>query len=489
MPRKYKTDRISGYTILLVDDDAEYLEATRRLLEREGHQVVTARTGPTALELLRQQPADLLLLDYYMPGMTGEQVVTQLRQFNPYLQVILQTGYASEQPPREMLQRLDIQGYNDKSEGPEKLLLWTDVGLKAAFTIQLLNKSRQGLRYILDVTPDLHRIQPLDDLLQGILLQVTGLLGAANSFLAIVPEGSALRSAYVVTESFLAILEETGLVIHASTGRFVGRQKVDDCLEPEQLLWIQESVQGGAVQLRDHSTIVPLRVGELTLGVIYLDRQVVHDNDRELLNVFANQAAVAIQNVQLYEMATLDPLTGVSTRRFFEQWLARELRTAFRSQQVLALLILDLDKMKQINDTAGHLVGDQALITLGKALRAATRSSDVIGRYGGDEFAIILPQARANGIEGVTRRILDFLKHNPVPSSNGPILLQVSIGVGMLEPQRFDPATIPHPILPGYLDAMARLLIQSADEALYRAKHAGGNRTCQAIAVQWQPLQ
>jgi len=63
-----------------------------------------------------------------MPGMTGEQVVTALRQFNPHVQIILQTGYASECPPREMLHRLDIQGYFDKSEGPDKLLLWVDVG-------------------------------------------------------------------------------------------------------------------------------------------------------------------------------------------------------------------------------------------------------------------------------------------------------------------------------------------------------------------------
>jgi len=100
MPRKYKTEHVSGYTILLVDDDAEYLEATRLLLEREGHQVLTASAGPAALEMLHQNPVNLLLLDYYMPGMTGEEVVTQLRQFNPYVQVILQTGYASEQPPQ-----------------------------------------------------------------------------------------------------------------------------------------------------------------------------------------------------------------------------------------------------------------------------------------------------------------------------------------------------------------------------------------------------
>jgi len=181
MARKTKAERASGYVILLVDDSLEYLEATRMMLEREGHQILTATNGPEALEILRNSKVDLLLLDYFMPGMTGEEVVAELRKFNHYVQVILQTGYASEQPPRELLRRLDIQGYYDKSEGPDKLLLWTDVGLKTAYTIQLLQKSRQGLRYILDVTPELHRIQPLQDLLQGILLQIAGLLGASHA--------------------------------------------------------------------------------------------------------------------------------------------------------------------------------------------------------------------------------------------------------------------------------------------------------------------
>ena len=94
-----------------------------------------------------------MLLDYFMPGMTGEQVVAELRKFDPFVQVILQTGYASEQPPRELLHRLDIQGYYDKTEGPEQLLLWTTVGLKAAYTIQLLFKSRHGIEFLLESTP------------------------------------------------------------------------------------------------------------------------------------------------------------------------------------------------------------------------------------------------------------------------------------------------------------------------------------------------
>ena len=107
-------------------------------------------------------------------------------------------------------------------------------------------------------------------------------------------------------------------------------------------------------------------------------------------------------------MAALDPLTGVHARRFFEQWLRREVKTALRSQQPVSLIMLDMDAMKLINDTAGHLVGDQALATVGKVLRQACRENDVIGRYGGDEFAIVPPPDGSEGRSGSVR-ILELL--------------------------------------------------------------------------------
>ena len=181
MARKYRVRASSGYTIVLADDDPDYLEATRLLLESEGHEVRCARSGPEALTLLRGGQAHLLLLDYFMPGMTGEEVVVALRTFDPHIQVILQTAYASEHPPREMLRRLDIQGYYDKSEGPDRLLLWTDAGLKAASVVQRLYQSRQSLRFILDATPSMHKIQPVADLAGGLLGQLASLIRAGDA--------------------------------------------------------------------------------------------------------------------------------------------------------------------------------------------------------------------------------------------------------------------------------------------------------------------
>ncbi len=490
MTRKTKTSTPSGYSILLVDDHAEYLAATRKLLEHEGHMVLTADNGVDALEQLRSQKVDLLLLDYYMPGMTGEEVVTHLRQFNSVVQIILQTGYASEQPPRELLKRLDIQGYYDKSEGPEKLLLWSDVGLKSAYTVQLLTKSRQGLQYILDVTPDMHKIQPLNDLLQGILWQISGLLGVVNSFLAVVDEGG-VRSPgdSEQTESFLAMInEDTDLVIRASTGKFIVESKIRDVVDADGLRTIYDTLKRGSINLLTNTTLVPLRVGDLTIGMIYLDRQVILPQDQELLEVFANQAAVAIQNTQLYEMATIDRLTGLYARSFFEKCLYRELRTAFRSRQVLSLLMIDVDRLKRINDLFGHLAGDQALEMIGSVLRQATRTTDICGRYGGDEFVALLPQTGAEGARVVGQRIIQLLAGKTLMDQKGEEYLRCSIGLCVLEPNQLIHRIDQHPIPSGYFENMGTQFIQRADEALYKSKNLGGDQLQSSIPLQWEPI-
>lgn len=137
--------RESGHSILVVDDQQEILVSVRTLLEREGHRVLTADSGERALEILGADDVHLLLVDYFMPRMNGEQLIRRIRSFDSLLQIILQTGYSGEKPPRAMLSSLDIQGYHDKANGPEQLLVWVDVGLKAYQLIHGL-KERERLQ-------------------------------------------------------------------------------------------------------------------------------------------------------------------------------------------------------------------------------------------------------------------------------------------------------------------------------------------------------
>jgi diguanylate cyclase (GGDEF)-like protein len=486
MARKYKDQKSTGRIILLVDDNQEYLEATRLVLIHEGHIVLTASSGKEALKILSESSIDLVLLDFFMPEMTGEQVVTELRKFNQTIQVILQTGYASENPPRELLERLNIQGYYDKSEGTEKFLLWVDVGLKAAYTLSLLNKSRQGLNYILDITPEMHKIQPLDDLLRVILWQFSGLFGFGNSFLAVLPNATEAKRAPSTCESFLAMAkDDTALRIHAGIGKFEGKIILEDVLEVDEIFIIGETLLDGKVKYYQGCTFIPLRVGDTTLGVIYLDENIIQETDLEMLNVFANQAAVAIQNAQLYEMATMDQLTGVNVRRYSIQLLTKELRSAYHSKYPVSLMMLDLDNLKTINDNAGHSAGDQALASLGKVLKKATRPSDTIGRCGGDEFIIVLPNTDTSGVNHVAQRITRLLTEEKIYESGVVHSITGSIGIVTLKPVDTILNNFPHPVPHVFFQAMVQILLKRTDEMLYLAKDNGRNCYHSEEPMEW----
>jgi signal transduction histidine kinase len=146
----------SGHTILVVDDQSEVLESTRSLLEREGHAVLTADSGESALALLKEHDVHLLIVDYAMPRMGGDLLVREIRKFDPYVQIVMETGWNGDLPPRQMLRELDIQGYHDKTDGPEKLLLWVQVGLKAYRTIrQLRERERRSGELVAHVSHEL----------------------------------------------------------------------------------------------------------------------------------------------------------------------------------------------------------------------------------------------------------------------------------------------------------------------------------------------
>jgi signal transduction histidine kinase len=144
MARKYAKTAASGYTILVVDDQEEILISNRLLLEKEGHCVLTASNGEKALSLFQPGKVQLIIVDYFMPQMSGEEVVREIRNRDEDVQILLQTGYSGERPPREILRSLAIQAYHDKSEGPEKLLMWVDVALKACAQLQTVREAEQA---------------------------------------------------------------------------------------------------------------------------------------------------------------------------------------------------------------------------------------------------------------------------------------------------------------------------------------------------------
>lgn len=211
--------------------------------------------------------------------------------------------------------------------------------------------------------------------------------------------------------------------------------------------------------------VIPLIFQDRFIGALEVvddnPRRTWQDNEILLLRTVANQVAVAINHADLFaqmqQQALTDALTGCYNRRSFEMQLDRDLQLARRLGQPLALLMLDLDRFKQLNDTVGHDAGDNALRLLTECFRQVLRAVDTAARFGGDEFALILPGADPDGSLIVAERVRSKIEQILIPGF-GPI--SASLGI----------ATYP-------LHGNARTeLVQHADSALYSAKRAGRNR-------------
>jgi diguanylate cyclase (GGDEF)-like protein len=216
---------------------------------------------------------------------------------------------------------------------------------------------------------------------------------------------------------------------------------------------------------------VPLRedhVGTIgTLAVFWRggDR-VPADGEIAELEELARTSAPAIRNAQEFrearQLADVDSLTGVHNRRYFHETLLRECARAHRYERGLALVILDIDDFKGTNDRLGHLAGDAVLAAVAERLRDAVRQSDVACRVGGDEFAVILPEAGARDAEQLYRRIQFAVGSG----SSGPVeRVRLSAGIAELRPED---------------DSVS--LFERADDALYRAKELGKGQVQQAEA-------
>lgn len=218
---------------------------------------------------------------------------------------------------------------------------------------------------------------------------------------------------------------------------------------------------------------VPLKLQGRTIGVLNVTDKVTgevfSEQDLQLLTSIGTYASVAIERSryhlkteELKKISITDPLTGLLNRRYFQERISEEIERSRRHGLPLSLILLDLDDFKAINDSYGHMAGDEVLQTVARSIRNSVRTIDVAARYGGEEFTVILPQTAKSDATSLAERIcveagqLEF----PYMIQGRPISLTVSLGV----------ATYPE-------DAEnLEDLIRNADAALYEAKAQGKNR-------------
>ncbi len=179
------------------------------------------------------------------------------------------------------------------------------------------------------------------------------------------------------------------------------------------------------------------------------------------LKIKALQDALKTSNDRLRVLSSTDPLTGLYNRRHFMGVLEREFERTDRYGTPLSFVMFDIDHFKRLNDTFGHQAGDDVLRELGRVVREAVRASDVAGRYGGEEFCVLLPHTEVEGAAEFARRLRLTVENHPFPAQGETLRVTASFGVAAC---------------PSAAVQRAQDLIGVADEALYQAKSEGRNR-------------
>lgn len=274
----------------------------------------------------------------------------------------------------------------------------------------------------------------------------------------------------VTTYRWIAVLRREPLRLAVHTNATMREQAVREAIEELQI------TEGAPlVMIEDDDAVADpegpppmqetVHFGEHSIGVFALaPRAPEHKNDRALVSTVARELGGALRMATLVEesrsLATTDALTGLLNRRAFLESTGKELARAKRYNDRLSVILLDVDHFKQINDKRGHAAGDVVLAAVGKLLNGALRTCDIVARWGGEEFVLVLPSTSLEGAEQTAERVRELLEHAQIKDNDGDrIPVTASFGVATL-----------------LATENLEQLVDRADRAMYLAKSGGRNR-------------
>ena len=422
--------------ILLSDDDPRMLQSLSGLLGMHDYRVETALGGRQALEMLQRERYDLLLLDLAMPEVDGHEVMRVMKERNIPTMTIVVSGNASLDGIASAL-RAGAYDYLKKPYVPEELLATVNNAVRkkrledSHKVIQVrLNRSERLHRLIVNHSPDIVYI--LDE--QG---RFSFLNATVSKLLGYTPDE-------LIGVSLLDIIEED----QQEKGRYF----------LEQARHPYDELRSVEVALRPKFPGRSRRHFELVVWPMLDDESPHHDGGRyhtygTARDITERMEAEEFISFQAYH----DLLTRLPNRALFKDRLGIALTQAAREGHQLAVMFIDLDRFKVINDSLGHTIGDRLLQAVSERLLNCVRKGDTLSRFGGDEFTLLLPEVRDwESAAQVAEKILASIRA-PFKLDGHEIFVGASIGIAMF------------PSAGATMDA----LIKNADIAMYRVKNTG----------------
>lgn len=416
---------LKSLKVLIVEDDTPSRLCLTLTLEDKVGQVLEADNGKSGLELYQHHTPDVIITDLRMPCMDGLAMIRTLRESGCKPYVIIASGYGEEESYLDAIE-LKVNLFVKKPYNPESILS----GLHRALQdIQQHRKDKARSTIadgLLSHVPNCHVISDGNNILYF------------NDPKRILPAKTAEGS-------------DLGLFLrqHFTLAQRNGSSRTT--MPQDIVSWLARH-QGHEFILAPNSTNHDSRPRRYLLAIDHVS----FDDEKRHLLTFTDISLIENEREHLSRIAGRDFLTGVGNRQAFETELARESKRALRHGSDLCLTMLDIDDFKSVNDTFGHQTGDAVLVELARVLCSAVRVTDVVCRYGGEEFMVIMPQTNLDGARQCALKL-----GNAIATHDFGIGRSVTVSIGLACCKAGE---------------SSQTLVRRVDTALYQAKNAGKNR-------------
>lgn len=465
--------------ILYVDDDPAMAKLAQKRLARAGYSVEIANDGETGMRLYEKGEFDIVTLDYHMPGKSGLDVIRIMTAHKEPVPIIMVTGSGDEGIAVEAM-KMGASDYVIKDVDGRYLDL-LPVVIEQVLQKRLLQRERQdAINALYRRNQDLALLHETSHLvtsrlemgqvLEQLLRQAAEIVKAeAGSVWLWESNGSDwLGCRALLHHGTIHSATDLRLPVGEGIIGWVAQNKKTELINnfPGHLHFAPDLGEFPDIEIYN-VIAAPIQIREAVLGVLVVSNKIqgsFDENDLFLVETLASTAAIAIENARLFaevqRLSNMDDLTGLYNRRHFFALAEQEFQRAMRYGSEFGIIMLDVDHFKLVNDNHGHLAGDLVLKAVAIDIRHSVREVDIVGRYGGEEFIILLPQANLFTAGKTAERLRSLVEKNRYQAVEGG--LQITISAGVASFAKDSPN----------IEAILAL----ADHFLYQAKTSGRNK-------------